>query len=306
MNTVKKWLIAVRAPFFTGIAMPILFGTALAYYETGHFDFWLFAVTFIGGICAHAGANLANDYFDHRTTDDDINQNFTPFSGGSRIIQNKILKPPAIIGAAFIFWGIALAAGIYLTTKTPGYWILILAAAGFLGGFFYTASRYAFSYNTVGELAILINFGILPVMGSYYVQTGYFSWASFVTSFPIGFLITAILYINQYPDYEADRAVNKNHLVVKFGRKKAMAGYYFLMFGSYAGLVLAVVFSYITPYALIALLSLPVALKTVRIFSANYDRIKELIPAQAGTIQVHLLMGLLMSIGCVAGAFMGG
>jgi 1,4-dihydroxy-2-naphthoate octaprenyltransferase len=141
-------------------------------------------------------------------------------------------------------------------------------------------------------------------MGAYYVQTGYFSWSSFITSFPIGFLITAILYINQYPDYEADKAVSKNHLVVTMGRKKAMAGYYFLIFGNYLGIVVAVILSYLTPYALIALLTLPIAIKTVRLFRREYEKVKELIPAQAGTIQIHLLTGLLMSAGCVAGALL--
>ncbi|UCD95043.1 MAG: 1,4-dihydroxy-2-naphthoate octaprenyltransferase [Candidatus Zixiibacteriota bacterium] len=304
MNAVKKWILAVRAPFFTGIAIPIIFGSALAYHVTGTFNWDLFFITLIGGLAAHAAANLANDYFDHKTTDDDINPNFGPFSGGSRIIQNKILTARAVLTGAFVCWALALAAGVYLTMRTPGYWVLLLAAAGFVGGFFYTATKYAFSYNRIGELAILINFGILPVMGSYFVQTGHFSWLSFWSAFPIGFLITAILYINQFPDYEADRAVDKKHLVVTFGRKSARGGYYFLLFGNYAILILAVVFAKLTPFALVALLSLPIALKTARIFSRQYDKIKELIPAQAGTIQVHFLTGILMAAGCVAGALL--
>ena len=306
MNPIQKWIMAVRAPFFTGIAIPIIFGATLAYYETGVFDWPLFIITLIGGIFAHAGANLANDYYDHKTTDDDINPNFTPFSGGSRVIQDKILSPGAVLSGAFICWLVALLAGIYLFIVTPGYWVLILAVAGFIGGFFYTASKFAFSYNRFGELAILISFGILPVMGTYYVQTGTFTWSSFITSIPIGFLITAILYINQYPDYEADKAVGKNHLVVVFGRKRARAGYYFLIFGSQLVVVLAVTFSYLTPYALLSLATLPIAIKTVRIFAREYEKVKELIPAMAGTIQIHFLTGLLMSIGCITGGILRG
>lgn len=304
MNPLKKWLIAIRTPFFTGIAMPIFFGSALAYYETGNFNWPVFFVTLFGGIFAHAAANLSNDYYDHKTTDDDINKDFTPFSGGSRVIQDKLVKPGQVLAGALVFYGLALACGIYLTMVTPGYWVLILAGAGFIGGFFYTATRYSFSYNGLGELMILINFGILPVMGSFYVQAGTFTWSSFVTSFPIGFLITAILYINEYPDYDADKSVAKNHLVVRLGKQKATWGYYSLIFGNYLALILAVVFGYLTPWALIALLSLPIALKTVKTFSRHYGRIKELIPAQAGTIQTHLLTGLLLTIGTVAGAFL--
>jgi len=306
MNRIKKWMIAVRTPFFTGIAIPIIFGATLAYYETGLFNWSLFLITLIGGIFAHAGANLANDYYDHKTTDDDINQNYTPFSGGSRVIQDKLLSPSAVLKGAMVFWALALLAGIYLFTVTPGYWVLILAVGGFIGGFFYTASKFAFSYNRFGELAILISFGILPVMGAYYVQTGYLSWSSLITSIPIGFLITAILYINQYPDYEADKAAGKNHLVVVFGKKRAMTGYYFLIFGSYLVVVLAVIFSYLTPFALFSLATLPIAIKTVRTFAREYEKVKELIPAMAGTIQIHLLTGLLMSIGCITGGILKG
>lgn len=306
MNKAAIWVKAIRAPFLTGAAIPVLFGTALAYYESGIFNGLSFVVTLIGMVSAQAAANLSNDYFDHRTTDDDVNQNYTPFSGGSRIIQDKILPARAILIGAFVCWGISLASGIYLTMITPGYWILLLAAAGFLGGFFYTASRYALAYNRLGELAILLNFGILPIMGAYYVQTGCFSWSAFWGSFPIGFLITAILYINQYPDYQADKSVGKNHLVVAFGRNGARIGYYFLMFGSYIAIILLVVTGHLTPYALVALLSLPIALRAVVVFTRNFEKIKEIIPAQAGTIQTHLLVGILMSIGCVAGALLKG
>ena len=302
MNPLKKWLIAIRTPFFTGIAMPIFIGSALAYYETGQFNWLIFFVTLFGGIFAHAAANLSNDFYDHKTTDDDINKNVTPFSGGSRVIQNKLLSPGQVLGGAIVFYALALACGIYLTLVTPGYWVLILAGAGFVGGYFYTATRYSFSYNGLGELMILINFGILPVMGSFYVQAGIFTLSSFITAIPIGFLITAILYINEYPDYDADKAVAKNHLVVRLGKEKAAAGYYFLIFGNYLALVLAVVFGFLPPWALIALLSFPIALKAVRTFGEHYGKVKELIPAQAGTIQTHLLTGLLLTIGTVAGA----
>jgi 1,4-dihydroxy-2-naphthoate octaprenyltransferase len=305
MNIIKKWLIAVRAPFFTGIAMPIFIGAALAYYETGQFHWGLFLVTLVGGLFAHAGANLSNDYFDHKTTDDDININYTPFSGGSRTIQNKMFSARAVFWGAMVCYLVALAAGIYLTAKTPGYWILIFAAAGFMGGFLYTAGRYAFSYIGLGELAILVNFGILPVMGSYFVQTGHFSWSSFWSSFPIGFLITAILYINQYPDYDADKTVHKRNLVVRAGKKLGQAGYYFLILGNYGMLILAVIIGSVTPYALIALLSIPVAIKTLKTFSANYNKIKELIPAQGGTIITHSLVGILMTFGYILGVLMG-
>jgi 1,4-dihydroxy-2-naphthoate octaprenyltransferase len=85
---IKKWIVAIRAPFFTASAIPVLVGTALAWNLTGKFTFHKFVLTLIGVPLFNAGTNLANDYYDHKTGNDDININLTPFSGGSRVIQN--------------------------------------------------------------------------------------------------------------------------------------------------------------------------------------------------------------------------
>ena len=297
----KNWIIAIRAPFFTASAIPVLVGTALAWNLTGKFSFYKFILTLVGVPLFNAGTNLANDYYDHKTGNDEINTNLTPFSGGSRVIQNGLIPPKHILIGSFLFFGLGSIIGLYLNAVTPRNFILFLGIFGFLSGFLYTFTPILIGYRGWGEFLVGLNLGTLAIIGAYYVQAHTLSWAAFWVSLPIGFLVAAILYINQFPDYEADKAVNKRHWVVILGKKNAVYGYYFLIFANYLVIVFSVIFKVITPFALAPLLTLPLALGAVKVLRVNYDKFAELIPAQAKTIQTHLFTGLLLSLGLVVG-----
>jgi len=304
MNFFKKWLISIRVPFLTASLVPIVFGCALAWQKTGKFDFVLGLVTLLGVAFAQIGTNLSNDYFDHKTTDDDINKTPTPFSGGSRVIQNGIQSPREVLTGGLIFFGLGALCGLYLWLATRGIYdkpltIPIIAVIGFLSGFLYTATPIKFGYRGWGELFIGLNFGTLAVLGSYYVQTGQLGWIPVVASIPIGFLIAAVVYINQYPDYEADRTVSKRHWVVILGKKNAIYGYLFMVFGSYIATIIAVIVDYMPVYSLVVLLTLPLAVGATKTLLAHYDKIEELLPANAATIKIHLSYGILLALGVV-------
>ena len=298
-NFLLKWVKAVRAPFFTGTLVPVAVGSTLAYSQTGKFHWLNFFLTLFGFLFIHAGANLANDYFDHKTTDDDINRSFTPFSGGSRVIQEGIVPAKQVLKAALIFFGLGSIIGLYLNYVSPGNIVLLFGVFGVLTAFFYTATPVMFAYRGWGELMIGLDFGVLAVMGSFYVQAHFLNWSAFWASLPVAFMITGILYINQFQDYEADKTVNKNHWVVRLGKKKAVYGYYLIIAGTYLSIIISVVSGLLPPLALIALLTLPLAYAAIKVLRANYDKISELIPANSSTIKIHLFVGLLLSFGFI-------
>jgi 1,4-dihydroxy-2-naphthoate octaprenyltransferase len=300
-----KWIRAVRAPFFTASAVPVLVGTALAWNITGRFDLFKFILVLIGVPLFNAGTNLANDYYDHKTGNDEINTKVTPFSGGSRVIQEGTVPPRQMLIGSFLFFGAGSIIGLYLNAVTPGNIILYLGIFGLLSGFFYTAAPLLIGYRGIGEFIVGLNLGTLAILGAYYVQAHSLSWPAFWLSLPIGFLVAAILYINQFPDYDADKAVGKKHLVVRLGKKKAVYGYYLLILGTYAVILGSVVFKLVTPFVLLSFLNLPLAWGAVRILRSNFDKFTELIPAQAKTIQTHLSTGLLLSLGLVVGRIAG-
>ena len=298
---VKKWIKGIRAPFFTASAIPVLVGTALAWNMTGKFSLYKFILVLVGVPLFNAGTNLANDYYDHKTGNDDINTSLTPFSGGSRVIQNGLIPAKHILIGSFLFFGLGSVIGLYLNAITPGNLVLYLGIFGLLSGFLYTATPVLIGYRGVGELVVGLNLGTLTIIGSYFVQAHSVSWPVFWMSLPIGFLVAAILYINQFPDYEADKAVDKKHLVVRLGKRRAVYGYYLLIAATYLVIAGSVLFRMVTPFALVSFLTLPLAVSAVRTLKSNYDKIAELIPAQAKTIQTHLFTGLLLTLGLIVG-----
>ncbi len=287
----------LRAPFFSASIVPVVLGASVAWSETGVFSLGLFVLTLVAGVCLHAGTNVANDYFDHKSRDDEINVEFVrPFSGGSRMIQRGLLTPRAVLIQALVLFAAGGAIGAYLVA-TRGLVILALGVVGAFCGFFYTAPPVNIAARGIGELTVGLNFGTLMTLGAYYVQTGRFSTAAFLASLPVTILIADVLYINEFPDYSADKAVGKTHLVVRLGKERAVWGYLAITLGAYVSILVPVIARAIPPYCLLGLVTLPIAMKAIRVAVENFADSNKLAPANAATIQIHLLTGLLVAAG---------
>ncbi len=293
---VKTVIEALRVPFFTGVIVPITLGSILAWYHTGDFYWGYFALTMIGGLALHAGANTINDYFDHHSGNDPVNVEFVrPFSGGSRLIQNRELTSKEMLTISMCCYVIAIVIGLFLV-GTRGLPILFLGIIGVASGILYVAPRVNLAASGVGEIAIALNFGILSVLGSYYVQAQAFSMEAFVASIPVALLITAILWINEFPDYKADKEVGKTHLVVRLGRKTSAMVFTVMMALVYVSILLLGIL-YPGRWVLLGLLTLPLSIKVVINALKHYDQIPQLVPSNGGTILAHLLTGALLCVG---------
>lgn len=296
-SKMKTWLAEVRVPFFTATIVPILLGGTIAWARTGTFHLGLFLLTMLGGLLLHTGTNVANDYFDHRSGTDDMNVEFVrPFTGGSRMIQSGLLTPREVISGALAAFALACLVGLYLA-YVRGPVIVALGLFGIFSGFFYTAPPFNLVSKGIGEFFIGLNFGVLMTLGSFFVQTGYLSWEPVVAGIPVALLIAGVLYINEFQDAPADGAVGKDHLVVRLGRRKAALGYLALLVTTYAVIVLAVLLRITSPFTLVALATIPVAIRAVAVARAHYDEYLKLVPANAATVFIHLLTGLLLSAG---------
>ena len=291
----KLWTKAIRAPFFQAVVIPVMLGTAIAWHNTGIFHLAHFLLALIGALFVHAGTNLANDYFDYKGGTDNINTEFTPFNGGSRVIQDSLISPKRICYAFVLFFGLGILIGLYFIWAC-GWPILVFGGVGLLSGYFYTASPIRIGYRGWGELLVGLNFGPLVVLGAYYIQAETISLEALLASVPIGFLMAAVLYINEFPDYYADKSTNKNTLVVILGRQKAIKGYYFLLVSAYLIIFLGVVAKMMPWLCLSSLFMVPLVWKSMRIATINYTSTEGLKPVMANTIAIHLTVGLLLSI----------
>ncbi len=292
----KVWIRAMRAPFFQAVIVPSLLGTAIAWYRTGAFYWQYFLLATLGVIFINAGTNLANDYFDHQSRSDDINKEATAISGGSRVIQENLISPGKIYQVSLIFFGLAALVGLYLTF-VRGLVVLIIGILGVLLGYFYTASPIRLGYRGWGEFVAGLNCGPLVVAGAYYVQAQTLTLEALFISVPVGLLIAAVLYINEFPDYACDKAAGKNTLIVRIGRKRARKGFYSLLLGAYLLIILGAILRILPWMVLLSLLTFPLAWKAMRTAHSNYANTQGILPAMSSTVTIHLTTGLLLSFG---------
>jgi len=160
-SKVSFWLRASRFQFFTASVVPVIVGGATAYWETGTvlWSYWI--ATLVALVLLHAAANLANDYYDHLSRNDEINIEFiSPFTGGSRFIQKQLTSPVSILIAALACLAVGSGIGLILVWLR-GWPILVLGVVGGLSGFFYTANPLRLGYRGLGEIFIFLDFGIL-------------------------------------------------------------------------------------------------------------------------------------------------
>lgn len=288
----------MRAPFFQAVIVPSLLGTAIVWYRTGKFYWQYFLLATLAVVFINAGTNLTNDYFDHQSRSDDINREATPFSGGSRVIQENLISPGRIYRTSLIFFGLATLIGLYLTFAR-GLLVLVIGILGVLSGYFYTASPIRIGYRGWGELVVGLNCGPLVVAGAYYVQAQTLSLEALFISIPVGLLIAAVLYINEFPDHACDKVAGKNTLIVTMGRERARKGFYSLLLGTYLFIILGTILRIVPWTVIVSLLTFPLAWKAMKIVHSNYSSTQELIPAMSSTVTIHLSVGILLSFGYI-------
>jgi len=286
--------LASRPKFLLASAAPVLVGSAVGFATAGTFSAVLFILAILAIMALQAGANMANDYFDHTSRNDWVNQNPTPFSGGSRYIQEGILLPKTILLAALVALTIGSAIGLVIVLLTKSTFILTLGLIGLLGGFFYTAPPLQLGYWSVGEPVIALLFGLLPVYGSYYLQTKTIDTVPLLPACIVGILIFLVILVNEFPDLSADAAVNKKTLVVRFGIPTAVWIYRIALVASFVIAATAMLFLRSFVFAgLFYLFTLPIAAVAIRFVNK-----KDL--AKPGQYHASRITVLLHSVGTLA------
>ncbi len=307
MTRLFRWVVITRAPFLTATLVPLLVGAAWAA-ASGRaepFPWLLFVLALLGGVAMHVAANVFNDYFDWRSGTDPLNNDyFQPLSGGSRAVELGLISEQGLFRVASAALAVATAIGVLLVALgRPA--LIFFGLFGAFSVFFYTAPPLRLAARRgLGELFVGLNFGPLMTAGMVYTLTGTVGWSDFFIGLPMGLLIAAVLWINEFPDLEADRAGGKINLVVVLGRPAARWGYLLLVGGAFA-LVLAGALAGTLPLsALLMLAALPIAVYTTAITFRHYaDR--SLVRANAWTINLLLLAGVLLALGVYLSRWIG-
>jgi 1,4-dihydroxy-2-naphthoate octaprenyltransferase len=289
------WVRELRAPF---LLLPVVFvpvGLAIAWSQ-GHFNPLYAVLTLVGVVSLHASVNVLNDYFDF-TSGIDLATTPTPFSGGSTILPRKLMTPASVLGMGVLLLGVGMAVGfyfVYLFAFDPLLMAIVAIAA--LSVVSYSAATAKLG---IGELVTGLNFGPLLVLGTYYVQTRTIAIEPIIVGLPLGILTAGILYVNEFPDTDADKSKGRNQLVARWGKARAASRFKLLMVATYLIPSVAVLAGVVSPVALLILVTIPKAMTTSKLLSQNYDKVMELIPGMASMVMTTLFSGLALLAGYV-------
>lgn len=254
----KDWLLTVRTPFLLLSVILVCVGGAAAGYE-GFFIPSHFLLALLGLILAHISVNTLNEYFDFKTGID-FHTVKTPFSGGSGVLPAGRLKPASVYRLGVLCLALAAIIGAYFVAVKG--WMLLPILL--LGGFFTAFYSNLLSRAMLGEVSAGLGLGVLPVLGAYYVHTGFYSWEAAMAAFPCGLLTFNLLLLNEFPDVEADRKGGRRNLVIRFGLKGAAWIYSLLTAATYLSVLAGVWLGLLPPSCLLAFLTLPFAFKAVK------------------------------------------
>ena len=286
------WIAAARPRTLTAAIAPVLVGTGVAIAEDAFAPLPALAAL-LGAILLQVGTNLANDYFDAKKGAD------ASRIGPVRVTQAGWVRPSEMKGAIGIVFGLAFCCGIYLVA-VAGWPIALLGIASILAGLAYTGGPYPLGYHGLGDLFVLLFFGLAAVVGTHYVQALAFSWNALFLSIPIGLLSVAILVVNNLRDQDSDRSAGKQTLVARYGRGFGRVQYATMLAGAYAAPVTLVAADRLSLFGLLPLLSLPLAVPLLRnvLRSASLE---DSLLALAGTSRLLLIYAILTAVGVVAG-----
>lgn len=279
----NKWIIGARPRTLPAAVAPVAVATALAASNASALPALL---ALLVSLALQIGVNYANDYSDGiRGTDSDR-------VGPTRITASGLATPASVKRAAFISFALAAVAGLALASMTS-WWLIAVGLAAILAAWGYTGGKNPYGYIGLGELFVFIFFGVVATVGTYFVQTEEITTDSLLISIPMGTFACALLAINNIRDRALDAPAGKKTLAVRLGDRKARAFFALLISLGYAATI-----ALMNPWALLTLLTLPIAIGLVRGVLGQAQG-RELIPFLAKTGQLQLLFSILLSLALV-------
>ena len=290
-SRLKIWITASRPKTLWAAFSPVIIGTAMAYGE-GKVH-WLSAfLAAVGAVLIQIGTNFSNDYYDYFRGVDKKER-----LGPLRVTQAGLVKPETMKRATILIFSLAFISGLYLIYR-GGWPVLIIGLLSILFGILYTAGPYPLGYNGLGDIFVLIFFGLVAVGGTYYVQALEINKLVLLAGLSPGLFSTAILTVNNLRDIYTDKKAGKKTLAVRFGEDFARLEY---LFSVLIACLIPLILFFITGshlYALAASLVFLAAIPPIRtIYEQKPGKIFNQVLATTG--RLLLLYSLLFSIGWI-------
>jgi 1,4-dihydroxy-2-naphthoate octaprenyltransferase len=288
----------MRPPFLILGPACTLAGIGVAFWRLdGRINWWFAVLCILGAVAAHISVNALNEYFDFKSGLDAKTLR-TPFSGGSGTLPANPQVARYALATGIIGLAIVAAIGIFFTIQR-GWWILPLGLAGMLVIYVYTT--WLLRSPLLSLISPGLGFGTLVVMGTDFALTGSYSLTGFLVSLVPFFLVNNLLLLNQFPDVEADKSIQRRNYPITIGRKRSariFVAFYALTFLT----ILVGVFIFHNPsFSLLGLLTLILAIPAGQCALRFADELQKLMPALGQNVLVNILTPILVAIGFFIG-----
>lgn len=289
----RNWFLASRPWSFIMTAISIGVGGAIAAID-GPFYWWFFLVTLAGAVFLHAATNLINDYYDVQRGVDTMEAATAQYRPHP-LVEGKLL-PKSVRNAAYILFFAGAIIGLWLTAAR-GWPVLVLGMAGIMSSLTYTAPPVSYKYIALGEFSVFLMWGPLMVEGTYYVQRQSFSADALWISIPFGVIVALVLLANNLRDISHDKTRHIRTIAIALGEQKGFYLYAGLIGLAYTSILLMVGLGVLSFWSLAVFLSIPIAVKILRIMAEKIPK-----DADARTAQLDTAFGILLLISLIAEA----
>ena len=286
----KVWLRAVRIRFLLASIISVALGLAINSWQNNTFDIGFAALTFVGVAALHASVDLLNDYWDYKRQIDTDTQR-TKFSGGTGVLPEGLLKPQQVYRAGMLMLIIGSAVGAFFIFER-GITIAVILGFAIVSIYFYSTRIVD---SGLGEVFVAIK-GAMIVLGTYFVQSSHITSEPIFAGIVSGVLSSTVLFVNSFPDYDADKKHGRKTLVIVLGKDKASSTIWVFP-GIIYGIIVAGVVSGIFPIvSLMTLATIPMAVRAAISLKKNYEDTNRLVPVMERFVTFGRITGALFVV----------
>ena len=288
-SKLKEFFMCTRPHSYPASIAPVLFGATYALGYEIKFSILKFVLFLLACLLIQAATNLFNEYYDYKHGLDKIDS-----EGISGSIVKGNLSPREVMVGALVLYALAFVLGLILTFITSFY-VLLVGVVCMLAGYFYTGGKYPIAYSPFGEVVSGFFMGTIIIALSFYFQTGYVNADIAVVSLPLFIMIGAILLANNIRDLDNDKESGRRTYAILVGRNNAIKTMAISFFVAYLLNVLFIVTKYTSWWNLLVFVTIPLAIKIIKGFSANNDK-KTMAPYMVLTAKLTIFVGFIMSL----------
>ena len=284
----SSWFRVIRVKFLLASVIAVCLGLAISWSQNQTIDIVNASLTFAGVIALHASVDLLNDYWDFKRRIDTETKR-TKFSGGTGVLPEGLLQPAEVYraGMAFLILG-AIIGGYFIFFN--GVTIAIILAFAIISIYFYSTK---IVNSGLGEVFVAIK-GTMVVLGTYFVQTSQIVIEPILGGVILGVLSSMVLFVNSFPDFEADRASGRKTLAIMLGKKRATSALWIFPIVAYCIIISGVITQTLPILSLITLLSIPLLIKSGLGLKRSFDDVEKLVPVMGSCVSYGRITGTLL------------